>query len=76
MAVPLEYHPQIIGRGGEVINKIRKDHKVQISLPKKNDSGGIITIIGYQKDVEAAKADIENIVDRLVRIYIFYAMVV
>lgn len=68
MTVDPEYHPQIIGRGGEVINKIRNDHNVQISLPKKNDPANIITIIGFQNDVEAANADILAIVQKLVSI--------
>lgn len=62
-----EYHSYIIGRGGEVINKIRSDHNVQISLPKKNDAEqNIITITGFQKDVEAAQANIMDIVSKLV----------
>ncbi|XP_065200720.1 vigilin-like isoform X2 [Planococcus citri] len=60
-----EYHPQIIGRKGEVINKMRNDHKVTISLPKKEDPNNIISITGLQKDVEAAKEDILCIVQRL-----------
>lgn len=60
-----EYHPQIIGRKGEVINKIRTDHNVTISLPKKEDPDNIISITGLQKDVEAAKEDILSIVQRL-----------
>lgn len=30
-----EYHPKIIGRKGAVITKIRKDHDVQITFPRK-----------------------------------------
>lgn len=30
-----EYHPKIIGRRGTIITKIRKDHDVQITFPKK-----------------------------------------
>ncbi|XP_065210627.1 vigilin-like isoform X2 [Planococcus citri] len=60
-----EYHPQIIGRKGEVIKKIRNDHNVTISLPKKEDPDNIISITGLQQDVEAAKEDILSIVQRL-----------
>lgn len=67
-----EYHPQIIGRKGEVINKIRNDHNVTISLPKKEDPDNIISITGAQPDVEAAKEDILNIVQRLVRRRVFF----
>merc|ERR1711892_331557 len=40
-----EYHPKIIGRGGEVIKKLREDFDVQIQLPKKEaDNSEVITI--------------------------------
>lgn len=32
-----EYHPKIIGKKGAVITKIRKDHDVQITFPKKGE---------------------------------------
>lgn len=35
MEVNPEYHPKIIGKKGTVITKIRKDHDVQITFPKK-----------------------------------------
>ncbi|KAK7600960.1 hypothetical protein V9T40_008401 [Parthenolecanium corni] len=64
--VPLEYHPQIIGRAGETINKIRKNYDVQISLPKKNEPDNtIITITGVQQSVESAKTEIMDIVQQL-----------
>lgn len=67
MDVPLEYHPQIIGRAGETINKIRKNYDVQISLPKKNEPDNtIITITGVQQSVESAKTEIMDIVQQLV----------
>lgn len=69
MDVDPEYHPQIIGRKGEVINKIRGDHNVTISLPKKEDPDNIISITGLQKDVEAARDDILSIVQRLVSVF-------
>lgn len=63
----MEYHPQIIGRAGEVINKIRNEYDVQISLPKKTEPDNtIIMITGYQQSVEAAKTEIMKIVQRLV----------
>ena len=43
--VELKYHPNIIGKKGATINKIRDDHDVKIQLPDKesNDSEIIIT---------------------------------
>lgn len=58
-----EYHPKIIGRRGAIINKIRADHGVQISFPKKEDpQPNIITIQGYEAAASAAKDDIMKIV--------------
>merc|ERR1719445_2239321 len=43
-----EYHPKIIGRGGEVIKKLREDYDVQIQLPKKEaPNSEVITITGF-----------------------------
>lgn len=38
-----DYHPKIIGKRGAVITKIRKDHDVQITFPKK----GVYFLINY-----------------------------
>lgn len=67
-----EFHPKIIGRRGAVINKIRADHNVQISFPKKEDADEqqhVITIQGYEKDAHAAKDDIMKIVNELTDLY-------
>lgn len=40
-----EYHPKIIGKKGAVITKIRKDHDVQITFPKKGEYSIIYFII-------------------------------
>ncbi|CAO1311381.1 unnamed protein product [Diamesa hyperborea] len=58
-----EYHPKIIGRRGVIINKIRADHGVQISFPRKEDpESNVIRIQGYEKATEAARDDIMKIV--------------
>lgn len=57
------YHPKLIGRGGEVINKIRKDHDVRIQLPDRNsENQSLITIVGYEKNCEEAKEEILRMV--------------
>lgn len=62
-----EFHPKIIGRKGAVINKIRADHGVQISFPKREDSEdqNVITIQGYEAATQTARDDIMKIVNEL-----------
>lgn len=61
------YHPKLIGRRGEVINKMRSDHDVKIQLPERNsENQSLITIIGYEKNCEAAKEEIL----RMIRDYV------
>lgn len=60
-----EMHPKIIGRRGAVINKIRANHDVQISFPKKekaDEDQSLIKIQGYEKNANAAKDEILRIV--------------
>jgi len=58
-----EYHPKIIGRGGTVITNLRNVHDVQIQLPKKEaENANIITITGYEKNVNEARDAILKIV--------------
>ncbi|EDW36399.1 GL17775 [Drosophila persimilis] len=62
--VDQEYHSKLIGRHGAVINKLRADHDVNISLPKRDDPNQrIISITGYQAKAEAARDAILEIVD-------------
>ncbi|XP_067631497.1 vigilin isoform X2 [Eurosta solidaginis] len=57
------YYSKLVGRSGAVINKLRADHDVQISLPKRNDPNpSTITITGYQANCEAARDAIMEIV--------------
>ena len=65
------YHPKIIGRKGQVIQKIRMDHAVQIQFPPvdttESDADKIV-LTGYEHNCEAAKEAILKIVKDLVRI--------
>ncbi|XP_034654519.1 vigilin [Drosophila subobscura] len=64
--VDQEYHSKLIGRHGAVINKLRADHDVNISLPKRDDPNQrIISITGYQAKAEAARDAILEIVGDL-----------
>jgi len=57
----------IAGRRGEVINKIRADYDVRIQLPERNDEDqSQITIIGYERNCEAAKDEILRMVKEYV----------
>lgn len=67
LEVDPQHHPKIIGRGGAVVNKIRKDHEVNINFPDKDGvDGSIITITGYEKDAEAARDAILKLVQEQV----------
>jgi len=58
-----EYHPKIIGRSGAVITNLRQVHDVNIQLPKKEaENANIITISGYEKNVNEARDAILKIV--------------
>jgi len=58
-----EYHPKIIGRGGEVIKKLRENYDVQIQLPRKDaENSEVITITGFEADANAAREAILKIV--------------
>ncbi|XP_072349563.1 vigilin isoform X2 [Scyliorhinus torazame] len=63
MSVDPKYHPKIIGRKGAVISQIRKDHDVNIQFPDKGDENqDMITITGYERNAESAKAAVMKIV--------------
>ena len=60
-----DYHPKIIGHRGAIINKIRANHGVQISFPRKEEAGEdqtTIRIQGYEEATKAARDEILKIV--------------
>ncbi|XP_064184904.1 vigilin [Anguilla rostrata] len=66
ISVQPKYHPKIIGRKGAVISQIRKDHDVNVQFPDKGDEQqDLITISGYERNVEEARAAIEQLVSVL-----------
>ncbi|MBN3325573.1 VIGLN protein, partial [Atractosteus spatula] len=66
ITVDPKYHPKIIGRKGAIITQIRNEHDVNIQFPEKNDENqDQITITGYERNAEAARAAIQRIVDEL-----------
>jgi len=61
-----KHHPKIIGRKGTVISKIRQDHDVNIQFPDRGESDeNDIIITGYEKNTEAARDAILDIVSKL-----------
>ena len=69
ITVASSYHPKIIGRKGQVIQKIRSEHGVQIQFPPVESSevdADKIILTGYEHNCEAAKAAIFKIVHELV----------
>ena len=67
LTVEPKYHPNIIGRKGATINKIRDNHGVRIQLPdKEGPNSHEITITGYEHNVKGAQDDIMRIVQELV----------
>ncbi|XP_076803941.1 vigilin-like isoform X2 [Clavelina lepadiformis] len=64
--VPNLYHPQIIGRRGATITKIRIKNEVNIQFPDREDPNrDQIKIVGYERNTEAAKQEIMAIVNEL-----------
>lgn len=67
ISVDPKYHPNIIGKKGAKINKIRESHGVRIQLPERDGAtADEIVIMGYEHQVKAAEADILKIVQELV----------
>merc|ERR1712218_612729 len=60
-----EYHPKLIGRGGQVIKQLRSDYDVNIQLPTKGNDNDESTIIitGYEKNANQAKDAIMKIIN-------------
>lgn len=66
-----EYHPKIIGKKGAVISKIREKHDVNIQFPPRgSEEERVITITGYERNVNEAKDAILAItgeLDKMIR---------
>ena len=53
-----EYHPKLIGRGGQVIKQLRSDYDVNIQLPTKGNDNDESTIIITGKEIFFVKLKI------------------
>uniref|UniRef100_A0A0K0FBP1 Dodeca-satellite-binding protein 1 (inferred by orthology to a D. melanogaster protein) n=1 Tax=Strongyloides venezuelensis TaxID=75913 RepID=A0A0K0FBP1_STRVS len=65
ISVPAKYHQKLIGRRGAAVNEMRNKFDVQISFPKDGDAPDMVTITGYEKNVNECKEEIEKIVSEL-----------
>jgi len=60
VTIDRKYFPEIIGKSGKLINKMREDYKVQIQIPDKDSSDGNIKIEGPKAGVEAATKELQT----------------
>lgn len=66
-----EFHKFLIGRGGVNIRKVRDKFGARVIFPAPNDDQpDVITIIGKQENVDAAKKDLEAQIKELVCQYL------
>jgi len=59
VTIDRKYFPEIIGKSGKIINKMREDYKVQIQIPDKESADGSIKIEGPKAGVEAATKELQ-----------------
>lgn len=72
MTIEPEFHPMIIGKKGETVRNLRNKYGVQVNLPRRGEGNNenIVTVVGYQQKAELARDEIQEMVDKLVSIFI------
>eukprot|EP01135_Chromosphaera_perkinsii_P002133 Nk52_evm67s217 gene=Nk52_evmTU67s217 len=60
--VDRKFHPNIIGKQGQTINRIRDESGANVKVPSKDKGSDVILIIGYKKNCEYAKEQILELV--------------
>lgn len=63
-----KFHPDVIGKGGETINRIRNETNTRINVPAPDEENDFITITGYKADVEKAKKAILDVQQKVAKI--------
>uniref|UniRef100_A0A5S6Q752 K Homology domain-containing protein n=1 Tax=Trichuris muris TaxID=70415 RepID=A0A5S6Q752_TRIMR len=65
VSVPVVLLPKLIGPKGHDIQKLRAKHDVQISIPRQGENVSVseVSIIGYEKNANECKAEIEEMVN-------------
>lgn len=56
--VPVEHHPKLIGRKGQMITELRDRFKVNINVPKPDEQSNQIVLQGYEENCLKAKEEI------------------
>lgn len=65
MAVPFEYHGQIIGQKGAAIRQLMEECDVNISIPSPSDKKNEIKITGTAEKIEKAQKVLEEKVQQI-----------
>nr|XP_026691860.1 vigilin isoform X2 [Ciona intestinalis] len=60
-----KFHKNIIGKGGQSINKLRDQYNVNIQIPTDTDKSSLIRIEGDPEGVKEAKKELEQMGQRL-----------
>uniref|UniRef100_H2ZHB2 K Homology domain-containing protein n=1 Tax=Ciona savignyi TaxID=51511 RepID=H2ZHB2_CIOSA len=67
-----KFHKNIIGKGGQSINKLRDQYNVNIQIPTDTDKSSLIRIEGDPEGVKEAKLELEQLGQRLVYLGLNY----
>lgn len=72
MVIEPEFHPMIIGKKGETVRNLRNKFGVQVNLPRRGEGNNenIVTVVGYQQSAESARDEIQEMVDKLVSLFL------
>merc|ERR1719295_2224194 len=65
ISIDAKYHKHIIGKGGSNVNKIKQNRDVTINIPDETHGSAIIRIEGNKHGVEEAKAELEDMVNKM-----------
>lgn len=65
LSVDAKYHKHIIGKGGSTVNRLKDETGVAINIPDSETGTTIIRIEGNKAGVEAAKAELTAMVDKM-----------
>jgi len=65
ISIDAKYHKHIIGKGGCNVNKIKQNREVTINIPDETHGSAIIRVEGNKQGVEEAKAELEEMVNKM-----------
>lgn len=64
ISVPTDQHRSLIGRGGDTKRQMESKFSVSIDVPRQGGSDTDVKVTGRPDDVQAAKAHIQNLIQR------------